>query len=230
MREFVQTSVFFGMLLSLAAYGAGAWLKKKVRSSLISPLLVAVILTIAFLLLFRIDYAVYESGAKYISYFLTPVTVCLAVPLYEQFEVLRKNAKAICLGILAGVLMSLVSIFLLSLLFGLDRPMLVTLLPKSITTAIGMGVSEELGGYPSLTVAAIVITGNLGNILAPALCRLFRITDPVARGIAIGTASHAVGTSRAMEMGEVEGAMSGLSIVVAGVMTVVLAPIFANFL
>ena len=167
---------------------------------------------------------------KYVSYLLTPATVCLAVPLYEQFQLLKKNAKAVLLGIFSGVLTSLGSIFLLSRLFRLDHATYVTLLPKSITTAIGVGISEELGGYVSLTVAVILITGVLGNMIAEGLCKLFRITDPIARGVAIGTSSHAIGTAKAMELGEVEGAMSSLSIVVSGMLTVLGAAVFARFL
>ena len=176
------------------------------------------------------DYPTYEAGAKYVSYLLTPATVCLAVPLYEQFQLLKKNAKAVLLGIFSGVLTSLGSIFLLSRLFRLDHATYVTLLPKSITTAIGVGVAEELGGYVSLTVAVILITGVLGNMIAEGLCKLFRITDPIARGVAIGTSSHAIGTAKAMELGEVEGAMSSLSIVVSGMLTVLGAAVFARFL
>ena len=177
-----------------------------------------------------IDYDVYYSGAQYLSYLLTPATVCLAVPLYEKLEVLKKNWRAILIGIVSGVLTTLLCILAMSLMFGLSHEEYVTLLPKSITTAIGMGVSEELGGYVTLTVAVIIITGVLGNIFAPLICRVFRIREPIAKGIAIGTSSHAVGTAKAMEMGEVEGAMSSLSIAISGLLTVVGASVFAQFL
>ena len=176
------------------------------------------------------DYDVYYSGAKYLSYLLTPATVCLAVPLYEKLELLKNNWKAIFAGITAGVLASLCCILVMSLICGLSHEEYVTFLPKSITTAIGMGISEELGGYVTLTVAVIIITGVLGNMFAPAICRIFRIQEPIAKGIAIGTASHAVGTAKAIEMGEVEGAMSSLSIAVAGVLTVGGSVLFSNFL
>jgi len=156
--------------------------------------------------------------------------VCLAVPLYEKLEVLKKNWRAILIGIVSGVLTTLLCILAMSLMFGLSHEEYVTLLPKSITTAIGMGVSEELGGYVTLTVAVIIITGVLGNIFAPLICRVFRIREPIAKGIAIGTSSHAVGTAKAMEMGEVEGAMSSLSIAISGLLTVVGASVFAQFL
>ena len=170
----------------------------------------------------------FEEGAQYISYLLTPATVCLAVPLYEQVELLRKHKKAIAAGLLAGMLTSLLSILLLAALFQLNHEEYVTLLPKSITTAIGMGVSEELGGLVTVTVAVIIMTGVVGNIVAESVCRLFRLEEPVAKGIAIGSASHAIGTAKAMEMGEVEGAMSSLSIAVTGLITVAGAALFAG--
>lgn len=230
MGEFFKTTLFFGVLISLASYGVGMLLKKKLKLAVFNPLLVAIVLTMAALLIFDIDYTAYNESAKYISYLLTPATICLAIPLYEQFESLKKNARAVLVGILTGVLTSLCSVLLLSYIFRLDHAAYVTLLPKSITTAIGMGVTEELGGYVSITVAIIIITGILGNIIAEGVCRLFRITDPVAKGIGIGSASHAIGTTKAMEIGKVEGAMSSLSIVVSGIMTVILAGVFARFL
>ena len=222
---FLENSVFFGVILSLAAYGIGTFLKAKFKMALFNPLLISIILAIAVLVVFKVDYTTYYEGAKYISYLLTPATICLAVPLYEQLELLKKNWKAIFAGILSGVLASMGIILIMALICHLTHEEYVT-----ITTAIGMGVSEELGGYVSITVAVIIITGVIGNMCAESVCRIFKITDSVARGIGIGTASHAIGTARAMEMGEVEGAMSSLSIVVSGILTVIGASIFANFL
>lgn len=230
MDELVQQSLFFGGILSVATYGLGVLIKKKGRLALFNPLLISIALTIAVLVLTGVDYDTYNESAKYLSYFLTPATVCLAVPLYQQLEQLKSNWKAILGGILSGVITSLVAVLGMAVLFGLSHEEYVTLLPKSITTAIGMGVSEELGGYVTITVAVIVITGVLGNMIAETVCRLFRIQDPIARGIAIGSASHAIGTARAMEMGEIEGAMSSLSIAVAGLLTVVGASFFAPLL
>ena len=230
MSEFMQNSVFWGVALSFVAYGIGMLLQKKFRLAIFNPLLISVILIMLFLNISKTDYKVYQEGADVISYFLTPATVCLAIPLYEQMELLKKNFKAIMVGILSGVLTSLVSVLAMSVFFGLNHKEYTTLLPKSITTAIGMGVSEELGGYVTLTVAIIIITGILGSILAEAACKVFHITEPIANGVAIGTASHAIGTSKAMEMGETEGAISGLSIAVAGLLTVAGASIFACFL
>ncbi len=230
MSEFMQNSVFWGVALSFVAYGIGMMLQKKFRLSVFNPLLISVILIMLFLNISKIDYKVYQNGADVISYFLTPATVCLAIPLYEQMELLKKNFKAIMIGIFSGVLTSLVSVLAMSVFFRLNHKEYTTLLPKSITTAIGMGVSEELGGYVTLTVAIIIITGILGSILAESACKIFHITEPIAKGVAIGTASHAIGTSKAMEMGETEGAISGLSIAVAGLLTVVGASVFACFL
>ena len=230
MADFFRESVYLGAFISLGAYFLGAWLRKKWKLAVINPLLIAIALSIAFLSLARISYDTYMEGAKYMQYFLTPCTVCLAVPLYEKFSLLKKNALAVGLGILAGTLASLAGIALLGLLFRLDHAMYVTLLPKSVTTAIAMGISEELGGYPSLTVAAVLITGITGNVFAAGACRVFRITDPIARGVAIGTSTHAIGTVRALELGETEGAMSSLSIVVAGLLTVAGAALFAPLL
>ena len=228
--SFFENSVFFGVVISLLAYGAGSLLQNRFKLALFNPLLISVAATIAVLAAAGIDYDVYYSGAQYLSYLLTPATVCLAVPLYEKLEVLKKNWRAILIGIVSGVLTTLLCILAMSLMFGLSHEEYVTLLPKSITTAIGMCVSEELGGYVTLTVAVIIITGVLGNIFAPLICRVFRIREPIAKGIAIGTSSHAVGTAKAMEMGEVEGAMSSLSIAISGLLTVVGASVFAQFL
>ena len=230
MNTFLEQSVFFGVFVSLAAYAVGVFIKNKTKFSLFNPLLISIIITSAVLIFAGIDYDVYYEGAKYISYLLTPATVALAIPLYEQVTVLKKNFKAIIAGIVSGVITSLCSILAMALIFSFTHEQYVTFLPKSITTAIGMGVSEELGGYVSITVAVIIITGVLGSVIAEGFLKLFKITDPVAKGIAIGTASHAVGTSKAMEIGKTEGAMSGLSIVVSGLLTVAGASVFASFL
>ncbi len=222
-----ENSLFFGVFISLISYEIGLLIKRKWKFAVFNPLLISIILVIVFLKVFNIDYDKYNDGAKYISYFLTPATVCLAVPLYQRINILKSNAKAIILGITSGVLSSMGSVLGLSVLFGLTHQQYVTLLPKSITTAIGMGVSEELGGIVTITVAVIIITGVIGNILAEPVCKLFRITEPVAVGICIGSSSHAVGTARAFEIGELEGAMSSLSIAVSGIITVAGASVFA---
>ncbi len=228
MSEFLSQSAYFGVLVSIAGYGLGALLRKKFKSPLINPLLISIILTIPVLLMLHIDYETYYSGAQYLSWLLTPATVALAVPLYEQFELLKHNAAAVIAGIIAGVLSSLGSVMGLAVLFGFSHEEFVTFLPKSITTAIGMGVSEELGGIVPITAGVIIITGVLGNILGELVLKLFRIKEPVAKGIALGTSAHAIGTAKAMELGEAEGAMSSLSIAVSGIITVAGAAVFAN--
>ena len=230
MNEMFENAVFFGVTISLCAYGLGLVLQKKFKMAVFNPLLISIVITMLVLKFGNISYEKYNEGAKYLSYFLTPATVCLAVPLYEKIELLKSNWKAIIAGIVSGVITSLGSILAMAAFFKLDHKEYVTFLPKSITTAIGMGVAEELGGYVTLTVAVIIVTGIFGNVFASAICKIFKITDPIAVGIAIGTASHAVGTARAMEIGETEGAMSSLSIAVAGLITVVGASIFANFM
>ena len=230
MSEFTETSMFAGVTISLLAYIIGALLKKKFKLAIFNPLLISIVLTIIMLVIADIDYDVYAQGADYLSWFLTPATVCLAIPLYEQWELLKHNVKAVMLGITAGVLASLTTVLVLSLIMHLSHEEYVTLLPKSITTAIGMGVSEELGGYVTITVAVIIVTGVIGNIFGELICKIFRITEPISKGIAFGSASHAIGTAKAMELGDVEGAMSSLSIAVSGILTVVGASIFAHFM
>jgi len=230
MIEVISNSSYFGVAISLVAFIIGIQLKKKLKWSILNPLLVSIVLVILSLVIFDIDYDSYNQGGKYISYFLTPATVCLAIPLYQQLDLLKKNFKAIMIGILIGVLTSLVSILALSILFKLGHEIYVTLLPKSITTAIGIAVSEELGGLKTITVASIVMTGITGNVIGEGVCKFFKIKNPISVGLALGTASHAIGTTKALELGEVQGAMSSLSIAISGLLTVVLAPIFANFL
>ena len=230
MNEFAASSVFFGVFVTLAAYFLGLKVKEKTGLAIMNPLLIAIVLVMLLLRGLDIDYAAYNQSARLVSSLLTPATVCLAVPLYEQLQLLKRHKAAILTGVISGVLTSLVCVLVLAMLFGLDHAAYVTLLPKSITTAIGMGVSEQLGGHVSITVAVIIITGVIVNMIAESVCKAFHITEPIARGVAIGTASHAIGTTKAMELGEVEGAMSSLSIVVAGVLTVAGASVFSLLL
>lgn len=228
MIGFLENSVFFGVLISLIAYEAGAMLRKKTGIVLLNPLLISVIVIIALLAVTKIDYEKYYNGAKYISYLLTPATVALAIPLYKQFELLKRNIWAIIAGIASGAVTSMLCILAMAVIFRFDHAEYVTFLPKSITTAIGIGVSEELGGYVAITAAVIIITGIFGNVISGLVFRLFRIKDPVARGIALGTSSHAIGTAKALELGETEGAMSSLSIVICGIFTVIGSMFFSG--
>ena len=228
MLDFLTNSLFFGVAVSLAAYEVGSLLKKKFKSPLLNPLLISIILVIAILVALDVDYQSYNISAKYLSYLLTPATVCLAIPLYEQIEKLKSNWKAIVAGIASGIISCVLCVYAFCLIFGLTHEQYVTLLPKSITTAIGMDVSTELGGITTITVAVIIITGVFGNIVGEPICKLFHITEPVAKGVGMGSSAHAIGTAKAMEMGEVEGAISSLSIAVTGLLTVIAASIAAN--
>jgi len=226
--EFLLESQFFGLFLSLAFFQLARWLNRKAGREVISPLLFATLLCIAVLLVFDIDFEVYNRGAQYLDVLLTPATICLAIPLYRQYELLRRNAVAVLAGSVAGVAAHMAGCLLMLAVFRMEAAEFITLLPKSITTAIGKSLSAELGGYPAITMAAIMITGLFGAAIAPALLRLFRVRDPLAQGLAIGTASHAAGTSTAVQMGEVQGAASSLAIVVTGLLTVIAAPLLAG--
>ena len=230
LSEFLQGSTMWGVGLTLAAFAVGTLINRVTKKSICNPLLLGSLVVVAVLTALRIPYAQYKASAAPVSWLLLPATVSLAVPLYEKWDLLRRNAKAILAGIAAGTLTSLASVLLIGRAMGLDHTQFVTLLPKSVTTAISMDVSAELGGIASLTGAVVILTGIVGSLFGEGLFRLLRITDPMAKGVAMGTAAHAIGTSRALEMGETEGAMSGLSIAVAGIMTAILAPVFVGLL
>ena len=225
MLDFLSSSSFFAIALTLLIWRFANALQKKTGSVLLHPILVSVAAMILILVVSGIPNSAYQQGMKPFSWLMTPATVCLAVPLYEQVKVLKKNLPAILLGVLCGTLTSLLCVGCCCLLFHLDQTMTVSLLPKSVTTAIGAPVSEALGGMSAITVAVIIATGILGNVFAQAACRLFRIHDPIAQGVAIGTASHVIGTTKANEIGAVQGAVSSLSLVIAGVLTAFLVPV-----
>lgn len=227
MKEMLTDSVYFGVVLTLIFYEIGLVIKRKTKWALANPLLIAALCIIGVLVLLDIDYEVYKAAVQPISFLLTPATVCLAIPLYRQLELLKKYPVAIFGGIASGVLTTMVSIWLMSLAFGLSHEQYVTLLPKSITTAIGMGISDKMGGIVTITIVSISITGILGNVIAELWLKWMKIEEPIAKGLAIGTASHALGTTKAMEIGEIEGAMSSLSIVVTGILTVIAIQMFA---
>lgn len=229
MENFLFVSSYWGFVLTLASYWLALKLSKRLKLTIFNPILVSSLIIICLLLLFKIDYSSYSGSAKYLNYFLTPATVCLAYPMYQQFALLKNHAAAILLSIFSGCLACAVTIFLLSRLFGLSPEVYYSLQPKSVTTAIALGISEEMAGNASITAIAVVITGLLGAMLASSICRICKITHPVAIGLACGNSAHAIGTSKALEFGEVQGAMSSLSIVIAGVMTVIIIPLFAGF-
>ena len=230
MSDFFTNSVFFGVLLCLSAYQAGLFLRQKTKIAAFNPLLISIIIVIFVLVIFNIKFQDFYNSSKYISYLLTPATDALANPLYSKISLLKSNFKAIMSGLIAGVLTSLISIFVMALLFGLSHEHYASMLPKSITTAIGIGVSQEIGGIPTITTAVIIVTGVFGNVTADIIYKIFNIKNPIAKGIGLGSSAHAIGTSKALEMGETEGAMSSLSIAMAGIITVVFASFFANLI
>jgi putative effector of murein hydrolase len=227
MITLLQQSAYLWLTAAIGLYLLIDWGRRRTGWALLNPLLWTFVVLIAVLAITRIPYATFYAGTHYLSFLLTPTTVCLAVPLYQQWQVLRRNLAAVAVGLVCGVLSGLGAVLLIAWLAGLDHTGYVTLLPKSVTTAIGMGISQELGGIVPLTVGVITLTGMFGNLVAGGYLKLIRVHDPVAVGLAIGTASHAVGTARAFELGQVQGAMSSLSLALAGVITVIFAPIFA---
>ena len=229
MDSIVQSSAYFGFFITLFGYWVSTQIAKRMRSTLCNPLLLTIIFIIAFLKLADISYASYDNGAKYINYFLTPSTVCLAVPLYRQMKLLKEYAGAILISIMSGTVACAIMIFGLAKLFLLENSIYASLVPKSITTAIALGMSEELGGLSAVTVMAVFVTGILGAVIATTVFKIFKIEDPVAQGRAMGTAAHAIGTSKALELGEIQAAMSSLAIAVTGILTVIMGPIVAGF-
>lgn len=230
MTDLLSSSAVWGVVVTLAAFSLGTLLQKKTGAAWCNPLLWGSIFVVILLSALDIPYSDYKTSTAPLTYLLLPATVSLAIPLYEQWEMLKSNVLAIFAGILAGVLTSVGSILLFCWAFGLESQYTISFLPKSVTTAIGVDISSELGGIPALTTAVIVLTGILGNLMAVGLCKLLRIHEPIAKGIATGTASHAIGTSKALEMGQLEGAMSSLSIAVAGVLTAILCPLVSKLL
>lgn len=226
MTEFLSGSSLFAIALTLLVWRLASALQKKIKSPILHPILISTAAIIAVLLVLKIPNAAYQANMKPLSFLMTPATVCLAIPLYEQMQVLRRKLPAILVGVACGTVVSLLCVAGLCLLFKLDPSMTVSLLPKSVTTAIGVPISESLGGMSSITVTAIISTGILGNITGSFLCRILKIEDPVAQGAAMGTAAHVIGTTRANEMGSVQGAVSSLSLVIAGILTAFLIPLF----
>ncbi|MBR5577583.1 MAG: LrgB family protein [Lachnospiraceae bacterium] len=230
LNDFLAESVFFGIVLSLAAYKIGFEIQRKYKKVFLNPLLISIVIIISFLLVTGVSYETFQKGASRLSYFLTPVTVCLAVPLYKQLQVLKENVAAILISIFLGCLSHAGILIGITAAFGMDKQLLFSLMPKSITTAIALGVSDELGGIAGITVIGVMVAGISGAVVGPVLLKLFRIRDPIAQGLALGSSAHAIGTSKAVELGEVQAAMSSLAIVVTGIMTVVIVPWVAGLL
>ena len=229
MHDLLSISIL-PVILTLLAYRAGALLQQKTKSPICNPILIAVLLVLGFLSLTGMELKTYQAGAAFLSWLMTPATVCLAISMFEQFQVLKKNTPVILAGVAAGAVACLAMVLVLSLLFGFDRELTVSLLPKSVTTAIGVPLSQLAGGLTPITTAAIILTGITASVLGPTLCKLFRLTDEIARGAAFGTAGHVIGTAKASEMSALTGAVSSLSLVVAGLLTAIVLPILANFI
>ena len=225
MHEFLASSAYFGLVLTLAAYQLPRLINRRLGRQVLNPLLFSILACSLVLLALDIRYETYYQGAGLIDALLTPATVCLAIPLYRQYELLRRNIRAVLLSCLAGVAANMAGCAAMLALFRLDASQFATLLPKSITTAIGKSLSQELGGFPATTMVTIIITGSLGAVIAPGLLRLFHVTSPLAQGLAIGTSAHAAGTAKAVELGDIQGAASSLAIVVTGLLTVAAAPV-----
>lgn len=230
MTELLSGVSLFPLVLTIGSYQIGLWFRKKWNHPICNPILIAVILVILFLLLTGYPVETYQAGTSAIQWLLTPATVCLALPLYEHLKVLKKKLPAILIGVLAGTVTSLGCILLMCRLFSLEPQLSVSLLPKSITTAMGIVLSQQNGGILPLTTAVIIITGILGSLTGTTMCKLLRLKDPVAQGVAFGTASHVIGTTKATELGTLQGAVSSLSLTVAGILTAILFPLACSLL
>lgn len=229
MTEFFQIGIF-PLILTLAAFRVGQLCQAKWKNPLFNPTLIGAVLVIVFVLATGMDVGVYKAGASTISWLMTPATIALAIPMYEQFRILRKHLKAVIAGVAAGAVSCIVMIAVAGLVLKFDTSIIISLLPKSVTTAIGVSLSEMFGGMGAVTTAAIVVTGIFANMMGVTFCKLFRITHPVAQGVAFGTAGHVVGTAKANELGALTGAVSSLSLVVAGLLTAILFPMIISIL
>lgn len=225
MAEIFSEVSLFAIVITLLAYELGLWLQRKTKNPLCNPIVIAILVIIAFLKLTGIPNSQYQAGAKIFSWLLTPATVCLAIPLYEQVKILKNQMLAILAGTLAGTAASIVFIFAMGRALGLEEILTVSMLPKSITTALGLAVSQQMGGNTAITAACIIITGIWGSIIGSPLAKLLHITDEVAQGAAFGTSAHVIGTSRANQVSELCGAVSSLALVVAGIVTAVVCPL-----
>ena len=224
----ISQNIFFGIALTLIAYNIALLIKDVTKLAIFNPLLVSILITLAIILSLDIKVDSYMNGASYIGNLLTPTTVCLAVPLYENLIILKHYWKGIIIGIIIGVISSALTILPLAILFSLSKQDYLTLLPKSITGAFGMGASQELGGIVPVTVIIIIITGIIGSIINDYIFKMFKITHPVAKGVSLGASSHAMGTSKAFEIGATEGAISSISLIITGLLTVISISYFAG--
>lgn len=228
MNDLLLSSTFFGVSISLLTYFFGMFLRKKFDYAIVNPLLISAILTMIFLLVFDVSYDTYNQGAQYLSVFLTPATICLAVPLYRQVQVLKENVVTVIVPISFGIIAHAITVISLSKLFHVENVLILSILPKSVTTPIAVGICNELNGIEVVTIMGVMIAGMIGAVCGPIVCKILKITEPIALGLGIGSASHAIGTSKALEMGEIQGAMSSLAIVVTAVLNVIVVPMIVN--
>ena len=226
----LESIEIFPVILTLAAFQIGRLCQKKWKSPIFNPTLIGMVLVTLFVAFSGMAPEDFTSGTKLIFWLMTPATISLAVPMYEQFQLLKKSLKAVLAGVFAGTISCLLMIVAVSFLLRFDRSVMISLMPKSVTTAIGMSLSEMCGGMSGVTVAAIIVTGIGGNMMGPVLCKLLGIHDEIARGVALGTAAHVIGTAKANELSELTGAASSLSLVVAGLLTAVLMPVIVGVL
>jgi len=229
MTDFLSTSTLLLPALTIGAFALGGIIQARWKKAILNPILIAAALMILVLYVLDIPVAVYQENCKIFSWFMTPATICLAIAFAEQLENLKSHIWAILTGVLAGTVCSLASVTLLSRLFGLDTILFTSLLPKNVTTAIGMVLSEQAGGIGALTTAAIIFTGILGNTAGLWFAKCFRIREPIAQGVAFGTAAHIIGTAKASEHSQLMGAVSSLSLTLAGLITAVLYSFFLQF-
>lgn len=226
----VLNTPIFGIVLTVLFFNIAVYIQKKTKNPAFNPLLISILGIIVCLNIFKIPYENYKIGGNAINYFLGPITIVLAVPLYRQFELLKKYKFEILIGISCGVIVSFISIILIGKLFNTSTEIINSLIPKSITSPMGISLANTINGIQAVTVVCIILTGILGAIIAPTVFKLGKITNPIAKGVALGTSAHALGTSKAIELGEVEGAMSGLSIGISGLITVIIVPILIKFI
>ena len=230
MMELLTGSVYFGVALTLSMFMLAVLINRRWPNPFTTPLFLATVFVVIILLSSGVSYGDYNRGAGYITYFLVPVTVCFAVPMYRQLPLLRRHAAAILMAMLVGVVCSVMSVCMICIIFGLGDVIAKSLVSISVTTAIAIGITEKLGGVVALTVSSVIVTGILGASISDVVCRAIGLRSPIARGLAIGNASHAAGTAKAMQMGPVEGAMSSLAIVLSGVLTAIFAPLIVYML
>lgn len=227
MNELLSISIL-PVVLTLLAFRLGQFVQSKLKSALCNPIIIAVVVVMTVLVITGMDLQTYQKGTSLLSWLITPSTVCLAISMYEQVQVLKKRAGMILAGVAAGAVASLGMVLLFGLLCSFDRTLILSLLPKSVTTAIGAPLSEITGGVSAITTVVIIVTGIVASVLGPLLCRLFRLTDPVAQGVALGTAGHVIGTAKAGEISQLTGAVSSLSLVLAGILTAVVLPVIVK--